>query len=466
MSAAANIRHHTLARRLAFFLAVVLAAPQLLQARVTPTHGFDLFSADQEVQEGRQAAAQTNKQLPVLSDSDPVTKYVQQLGAKLAAHAPGEKWPYNFHVVNQKEINAFALPGGPVYVNLGTIQAADNESQLAGVMAHEISHIVQRHATRAATKQMEAQVPLQILAGFLGRGLGGQLAALGIEFAAGSYFLKNSRQAEREADLLGTDIMYDTGYDPHAMAQFFEKIKQQYPSRAPQFLSDHPDPGNRIQYVSAEVKSLAPKRWIQGGTEFAQVHQRALGMKALTAQEIAARQQQGGTSQGLSASSGVEASSNFRQFQHSAYEIAYPENWQISGDSNSAVTIAPSSGITQNGIAAGVIIDGFQPENTSSLDAATHELVARLRQGNPELRQVGADQDIKVNGVAAKSVDLIGVSPLPNSQGKAERERDWLIALPTRDGQQVLYAVFIAPDQDAVRLRGAFESMLRSLRLR
>ena len=402
----------------------------------------------------------------MLSNSDPISKYVQQLGAKLAAHAPGEKWPYEFHVVNQKEINAFALPGGPVYVNLGTIQAADNESQLAGVMAHEISHIVQRHATRAATKQMEAQVPLQILAGFLGRGLGAQLAALGIQFAAGSYFLKNSRQAEREADLLGTDIMYDTGYDPHAMVQFFEKIKQQYPSRAPQFLSDHPDPGNRIQYVSKEVRTLAPKPWLQGSSEFAQIRQRALGMKAFTAQEIAARQKQGGTAQGVSGNLGSEASTSFREFQHSAYAIAYPENWQLSGDANSAVTIAPVSGVTDGGVVAGVIIDGFQPENTSSLDAATHELVARLRQGNPDLRQVGTDQNIKVNGAAAKSVDLVGVSPLRDGQGKAERERDWLIALPTRDGRQILYVVFVAPDQDSAKLRGTFESMLRSLRLR
>src|SRR4029077_10770669 len=283
-----------ISRCLAVLLLLSIAAPLALDARVTPSHGFNMFSAQGELQAGQQSAAQVAKQLPILPDSDPVTIYVQRRGQQLATHAPGEKWPYTFHVVNQKEINAFALPGGPVFVNLGTIQAADNESQLAGVMAHEISHIVQRHATRAATKQMEAQVPLQILAGFLGRGLGGQLAALGIQFAAGSYFLKNSRQAEREADLLGTDIMYDTGYDPHAMAQFFEKIKQQYPSRAPQFLSDHPDPGNRIQYVSAEVNALAPKRWLQSSSEFAQVHQRALGMKALTAQEIAARQKQGG----------------------------------------------------------------------------------------------------------------------------------------------------------------------------
>jgi predicted Zn-dependent protease len=464
MTKAAKAYRSPRSRLIALFLVSIMAAPQLLEARVQPTHGFDLFSADQELQEGKQAADETNKQLPMLSDSDPVTKYVQQLGAKLAANAPGEKWPYNFHVVNQKEINAFALPGGPVYVNLGTIQAADNESQLAGVMAHEISHIVQRHSTRMATKQMEAQVPLQILAGFLGRGLGGQLAALGIQFAAGSYFLKNSRQAEREADLLGTDIMYDTGYDPHAMAQFFEKIKQQYPSSAPQFLSDHPDPGNRIQYVSAEVNMLAPKRWISGGTEFAQVHQRALGMKAYTADQIAAMQKQSGTAQGISAAE-TEPSSSFRQFQHSAYSIQYPENWQLSGDANSAVTIAPPSGVTQNGVAYGVIIDGFQPESVSSLDAATHELVARLRQGNPQLKQVGNDQDIKVNGVAAKSVDLLGVSPLQDANGKPERERDWLVALPATDGQQVLYAVFVAPDDQSGKAHATFESMLRTLHL-
>ncbi|MGZ4732940.1 MAG: M48 family metalloprotease, partial [Terriglobales bacterium] len=114
-----------------------------LEARVEPSHGFNMFSAQEEVQAGQQSAAQVSRQLPVLPDSDPVSIYVQRLGEQLAAHAPGEKWPYSFHVVNQKEINAFALPGGPVFVNVGTIQAADNEAELAGVMAHEISHVVQ-----------------------------------------------------------------------------------------------------------------------------------------------------------------------------------------------------------------------------------------------------------------------------------------------------------------------------------
>ncbi len=158
------------ARFLAVLLALSMSAPALLEARVTPTHGFDMFSPQEELQAGQQAQADVRRKLPLLPDSDPVVKYVQYVGAQLAAHAPGEKWPYSFHVVNQKEINAFALPGGPVYVNLGTIQAADNEAELAGVMAHEISHVVQRHGTRQATKQMAAQLPLAILGGLMGRG--------------------------------------------------------------------------------------------------------------------------------------------------------------------------------------------------------------------------------------------------------------------------------------------------------
>src|SRR6266436_7331391 len=184
------------ARGLALWLAMVLATPTMLEARVEPSHGFDMFSAQEEVQAGQQAAAQVSKQLPILPDSDPITIYVQRLGRQLAAHDPGEKWPYSFHVVNQKEINAFALPGGPVFVNLGTVQAADNEAELAGVMAHEISHVVQRHGTRAASKQMGAQLPLAILGGLMGNSTLAKAAEMGISFGVGSYFLKNSRQSE------------------------------------------------------------------------------------------------------------------------------------------------------------------------------------------------------------------------------------------------------------------------------
>ena len=459
-----DVRRSLAAQALALLLALSIAAPQLL-ARVKPSHGSDAFSPQEEIQAGQQAAAEANKQLPVLAESDPITKYVQALGAKLVAHAPGEKWPYNFHVVNQKEINAFALPGGPIYVNLGTIQAADNEGQLAGVMAHEISHVVQRHATRAATKQMYAQLPLAVLGGLLGHGIGGQLAQLGISFGVGSYFLKNSRQAESEADLLGTDIMYDTGYDPHAMAQFFQKLEQSGGAAGPQFLSDHPNPGNRFTAVSKEVATLPPKQFVQDSADFHQIKQRVAGMKPLTAQQISDQQKQQAGSVGNVSLGDVAPSGTLKSFEHNAYHMSYPQNWDISGNQDGPVTIAPKAGVAQDAVAYGVIIDGFQPEQSNNLDQATHELITRLRQGNPDMKQVGNDQDIKVNGVAAKSADLVGTSPIKDSSGKPLRERDWLITTPMRDGN-VLYLVFISPDRDYNQLRPAFENMLRSLRLK
>jgi Zn-dependent protease with chaperone function len=449
-------------RFVALVLAWCLTTSGWLEARVQPSHGFNMFSSQEELQAGQQAAQQAQKQLPMLPDSNPVTKYVQNLGAQLAAHAPGEKWPYSFHVVNQKEINAFALPGGPVFVNLGTIQAADNEAELAGVLAHEISHVVQRHGTRAASKQMAAQLPLAVLGGLLGRGALSQMAQLGLSFGVGSYFLKNSRQAEREADLLGTDIMYDSGFDPHQMASFFRKIQGEGGKRAPEFFSDHPDPGNRFEYVAKEASTLSAKRYKADSAEFQNIKPMVAGMKPLTAQQIAAQQKAQG--QGEVAGGGVTPSANMKTLEHNVFRISYPENWQVYGDQSSAVTIAPEGGISQNAIAYGAMISVYQPENTGAgLDTNTHELIATLKQSNPDLRLVGRDEDIRVNGVPGKSADLIGSSPIRDSQGAATRERDWLVTFPRKDGS-LLYVVFISPDSEFSKLRPTFEQMLRSLR--
>ncbi len=455
----------SISRSLAVLLFFAIAVPQGLEARVTPSRGFNMFSAQEELQAGQQSAAQVAKQLPVLPDSDPVAIYVQRLGQQLAAHAPGEKWPYTFHVVNQKEINAFALPGGPVFVNLGTIQAADNEAELAGVMAHEISHVVQRHGTRAASKQMAAQLPLAILGGVMGQGALSQMAQMGLGFGIGSYFLKNSRTAESEADLLGTDIMYDSGFNPRAMADFFAKLQSEGGARGPQFFSDHPDPGNRAQAVAKEVATLPRKTsYRSDSAEFRDVKQRVAGMQPLTAQQIAERQQQ--TPAMNAASGGAQPSVSLRSFSHRDFSISYPDNWQVFGDQNSAVTIAPQSGVLQNAVAYGMMINTYQPEDANaSLDQATHELLASLRQSNPDLRAIGQDENIRVNGVAGKSVDLVGNSPLKDQNGRASQERDWLVALMRQDGT-LLYVVSIAPDKDFEALRPTFEQMLKSLRLR
>jgi hypothetical protein len=444
-------------------LAVAVAFSVTAQARVTPSHGFNMFSAQEEVQAGQQSASQVSKQLPVLPDSDPVSIYVQRLGQQLASHAPGEKWPYTFHVVNQKEINAFALPGGPVFVNLGTIQAADNEAELAGVITHEISHVVQRHGTRAATKQMAAQLPLAIFGGVMGQGALSQMAQMGLGFGVGSYFLRNSRKSESEADLLGTDIMYDSGFNPRAMSDFFNKLEHEGGSRGPQFFSDHPDPGNRAQAVAAEVGTLPRKtNYRSDSPEFRDIKQRVAGMRPLTAQQIAAHQNSAITA----APGSVQPSTSLRSFSHRDFDISYPDSWQVFGDKNSALTIAPQNGVSQNAVAYGVMINTFEPENANtSLDQASHELLASLRQSNPDLRVIGQDENIRVNGVSGKSVDLVGNSPLHDQNGRPTQERDWVVAMMRSDGSLV-YVVSIAPEKDFESLRPTFEQMLKSLRLR
>jgi Zn-dependent protease with chaperone function len=467
-----------LTRTTALVLSVLLALPGAAVEKQTGAvsfpspGGFNLFSREQDVQLGLQATQEINKQMPLLPDSSPVTQYVQRLGRKLAAQLPENPYQFSFHVVQEKDINAFALPGGPVYVNLGTIEAADNEAQLAGVLAHEISHVYMRHSTKQASKQVLAQVPLAVVGGMLGGGLMGQLAQLGIGFGVGSIFLKYSRDAESQADDVGARIMYKAGYNPVEMANFFEKLEQKGGQRGPQFLSDHPNPGNREAAIRKEIATFPRRSYQDNNAEFARIRREAEGIKAYTAQEIAqgAFKQQGGQAEQSGAAmqppvrADVMPSGSFRTLRHSAFTVTYPDNWQVSGSTTSAVTIAPAAGVTQGAIAYGVIINGFTPERSASLDDATHELINSLRQSNPEMRAIGQGENIRVNGVPGKSVDLIGSSPLAE-QGRALRERDWLVTLQARNGS-VIYLVFISPDKDFPQLRPTFEQILRTFHLR
>jgi hypothetical protein len=194
------------------------------------------------------------------------------------------------------------------------------------------------------------------------------------------------------------------------------------------------------------------------------VKQRVATMKPLTAEQIAAQQKAQGAAG--SGSSDIKPSAANTTFTHNHYQISHPENWEVFGDKSSAVTIAPRSGVLQNAIAYGVMINAYQPEESNaSLDAATHELLASLRQSNPDLRAVGHDESIRVNGISGRSLDLIGTSPVQDTQGRAVQERDWLVTFKRNDGS-LLYLVFIAPDKDFASLRPAFEQMLKSLQLR
>ena len=192
-------------------------------------------------------------------------------------------------------------------------------------------------------------------------------------------------------------------------------------------------------------------------------------MKPLTAQQIAALGQNPAainSASGGQMGGGVQPAVSLRPFSHRDFTISYPENWQVYGDQNSAVTIAPQGGVIQNAVAYGFMINTYQPEDANaSLDQATHELLASLRQANPDVRQIGQDENIRVNGVAGKSVDLIGTSPSRDQNGRPNQERDWLVAVKRPDGA-LLYVVAIAPDKDFEALRPTFEQMLRSMQMR
>src|SRR5438093_8983400 len=179
---------------LALTLALALSAQADSRTQLKP--GWNLFSPEQDVEMGRGVAKQAESQLSLLNDRQAVT-YIDAVGKQLAAHAPGgKKYPFQFKIVNDKAINAFALPGGFVYVNRGALEAADNEAQIAGVMAHEIGHVVLRHGTNQATKAQLTQAPLAILGGVLGNSGVAQIISQIGGFAAGSILLRYSRDAE------------------------------------------------------------------------------------------------------------------------------------------------------------------------------------------------------------------------------------------------------------------------------
>ncbi|HJZ83503.1 MAG TPA: M48 family metallopeptidase, partial [Pyrinomonadaceae bacterium] len=217
------------------------------------------YKPQDDVRLGRQAAAEAEQQFPLLRDAQ-VASYVERVGQRLVAAIPPEfqhpEFHYYFKVVNASDINAFALPGGPMYVNRGMIQTARTEGEMAGVMAHEISHVALRHGTAQATKAQKYNV----LGGILGIGgaiIGGpagaaaQVAGQGV----GVYFLKFSREYETEADLLGARIMANAGYDPRDLANVFRTLEQQGGGGGG-FLSDHPSPSNRSARINQEAQYL------------------------------------------------------------------------------------------------------------------------------------------------------------------------------------------------------------------
>lgn len=227
-----------------------------------------LISVAEEVQLGRDAQGQLQKEVPQIRGS--VQTYIANVGRQLAAHAAGPRYPYSFSVANDRRINALALPGGPVWVNRGAIEAAANESQIASVLAHEIAHIARRHAAEQISKGAIANGLLGLLGAMLGNSGGARTAETGARILAGGYMLEFSRADEMEADRVGMDILRRAGWDAGGMLEFMQVLRARAgrdPSSVETFLSTHPAPSERVQRIRSRLRS-APRGGRRDSAQF------------------------------------------------------------------------------------------------------------------------------------------------------------------------------------------------------
>ena len=218
---------------------------------------FQLVSIRDEIEIGQQAQQEVQRQTPQVRDRA-IRQYVASLGERLASHASGPDYPYSFSTADYGELNAFALPGGPVWMNRGILAAADNESQVAGVMAHEIAHIAQRHAAQQITKGTVANGLLGLLGAIIGNdgGAAGTAAQVAAGLTANGVMLKFSRDDERDADREGVRIMQRAGYDTRGLLEFMQILEHQQgrsPGAVAGFLSTHPAPASRVRELEQLV---------------------------------------------------------------------------------------------------------------------------------------------------------------------------------------------------------------------
>lgn len=453
------------------------------QTKINP--GWNMFSAQQDVEIGQQSAVQAERQLPILRDAD-VENYINRIGQKLAANAGGPQFQYRFRVVNASDINAFALPGGYIYINRGIIENARNEGEVAGVVAHEIAHVALRHGTHQASKAYAAQAGLQILGGLLGGRVGNNTAQiLNVVGGVGlnALFLKFSRELETQADVRGAQILAASGYTPADMVSFFRQLERVDKSKKTTWLSHHPAPPDRIARIEKERQLLRePSTPTQNTTQLARIQSDLRGYgRAPSLGEIA---QSGTAARGnnppMTSSTGVgrvEAPSrSWRRFTNrtGAYEIAYPANWRVYDSGGFGVTIAPEGGLGQiggrNEVVYGMIVNHYDPFGNTprsylreaggnvTLQEATNDLVAQIRQSSPHLRVVsGSGQQLRLDGRTAMAASMRGRNPNTRLD-----ERVTVVTRALPDGH-LMYMLFVTPESDARSYNSVLNTMLGSV---
>ncbi|HJQ99791.1 MAG TPA: M48 family metalloprotease [Candidatus Polarisedimenticolaceae bacterium] len=458
-------------------LSDVVASP----TKINPA--FNILSVAQDVEIGRRSAVVIEKQLPILQDRA-AEAHVNAIGRRLAAFFDGERYPYQFKIVNASDSRALPLPGGVLYLDRGLIEAVKSEGQLVGVMAHEMAHIALRHGTHHVSKAYVGQAGLGLLGGLLEKQEGTTekvMDAVG-GFGLNPLLLTFGRTEESQADILGAQIMVRAGYDPQDMIEVFELL-QAKPS------GDSPASKDRSTRIREEMKLLTirPADTLGG---FRQAKAALIAMpKARSLEEItqdAPRLTVGPrpASDGGDGAVEIDApSETFRTLEPGKrkFQIDYPSNWQTyESASGSGVTLAPEGGLVDAGghqrdLIYGVVLNVYAPFGNdgdgsapvedlgvgrTALARAMNDLVGQIVRTNSSLKVVENSPRVEQrDGAAALSLVLSG-----RSVATGDDERVSVHSRELSDGR-VVYALFIAPGQDYGQLHGTFTRMMGSLRV-
>lgn len=467
------------------FAITLMAGAAEAQTKVNP--GWNMFSPQQDVEIGAQSAVQAERQLPILRDAD-VEGYVNRIGQRLAQNAGGPQFQYRFRVVNASDINAFALPGGYIYLNRGIIENARNEGEIAGVLAHEIAHSALRHGTHQASKAYAAQAGLQILGGLLGGKVGNNTAQIlntvgGIGLNA--LFLKFSRELETQADVRGAQILAASGYTPADMVSFFNTLAKVDTARKTTWLSHHPAPPDRIARIEKERQLLRePSTPTQNTAQLASIQRdlRGHGSAPTMAQIAQGTASNPPMTSGTTNNSGsvgrVSApSSTWREYRNrnGAYSVAYPSNWRVYDSGGFGVTIAPDGGVGNVGnrteVVYGLIVNHYEPSGNATrrslrstgsvtLQSATNDLVAQIQQTSPHLRVIsGSGQQLNLDGRTALAASLRGRNPNTRLD-----ERVTLVTRALPDGH-LIYMVFVTPEAEVRSYSGVLNRIVQSVQV-
>ena len=444
----------------------------VIGAQTVITPPANRYSVSDDVDIGRQASAQVAQQLPILSDRE-VTSTIASIGRQLVDAIPPElrhpEFRYSFDVINVREVNAFALPGGPMYINRGMLQAARNEGEAASVMAHELSHIALRHGTAQATKATKYEIGElagQVIGAIIGGQVGGAVAQ-GSQFGLSTAFLRFSREYERQADLLGSHIMARAGYDPRDMASMFRTIEKTGGSGGPVWLSDHPNPGDRAAAITREAETLQVQNRVDDRGAFADVQAQLRRMApAPTTKEATREVPAGGSPSTPDARPGlgrVDApSSDYTAYtEGNLFRVSVPSNWRELRGRN-AVTFAPEGAYGEaNG--QGVFTHGMEiglvGTETPNVRTATDEFIGLLAGSNPRLSRPSRYDTVSIAGGQGLHTILSNVS-----DATGEQERIEVFTTLVGDGG-LFYALGVAPRDRFSAYQATFRRIVGSIQL-